>query len=257
MSQTRGRAQVRLYPTPEAVAEAAARSVATIATAATASSGRFTISLSGGSTPRLLYSTLAREYHDSMPWAKVHLFWGDDRFVPHDDPDSNYRMVKEALLDHVPVQQISVHPMPVFFDDPAQAAADYEATLKSYWAGGLPRFDLMLQGLGTDGHTASLFPHSQAIHDHQRWVLAISEPTADPPRRLTVTLPIINNAARVYFIVTGPEKAGIVRRVLAQELATDACPAAGVQPEHGEVTWWLDEAAASDLSPGTVATHRG
>jgi len=247
MSQSPLQAQIRVYATPDEVARAAARSLAEVATVAMSHSGRFTLALSGGETPRPLYHTLAEEYRETLPWPKMHLFWGDDRFVPPDDPSSNYRLVQETLLQHVPVQQINVHPMPVFFHDPAAAAADYEATLKAYWRSAWPRLDLMLQGLGADGHTASLFPHAPALAARQRWVAAVSEPSVTPSQRLTVTLPVINSAARVYFIVTGAEKAGVVAEVLSGHADAEACPAAGVQPVNGEVVWWLDEAAAAEL----------
>lgn len=248
MSETRVKPQVHVHATPEAVAEAAAHAVAELVQAVMASTGRFTIALSGGETPRLMYSTLAERYLDKLPWAKMHFFWGDGRFVPPDDPSSNYRMVREALLDHVPVQHINVHPMPVFFHDPAEAAADYEATLKGYWADAWPRFDLMLLGLGPDCHTASLFPTAPALTERTRWVVAVNEPRATPPERLTVTLPVINHAARIHFIVTGAEKAESVAQVLSGGADPSACPAAAVQPERGEVIWWLDEAAAAQLA---------
>ena len=252
MTEVSTRPQIHVFPTPEAVADAAAAALAEIAIALAESSGRFTVALSGGETPRPLYSTLARCYCDTLPWAKLHLFWGDDRFVPPDDPSSNYRMVRETLLDYVPVQQINVHPMPVFFQDPVEAAADYEATLKAYWTGEWPRFDLMLQGLGTDGHTASLFPNSAALAEQKRWVMAVNEPQVDPPQRLTVTLPVINNAARVHFIVTGSEKAAVVAEVLSGAADREARPAAGVQPSRGEIVWWLDEAAAAEVEPARI-----
>jgi len=241
------RGQVRTFATADDVARAVAQSLAEIALAVAARSGRVMIALSGGATPQRLYRVLAEDYRDTLPWAKMHLFWGDDRFVPADDPSSNIRMVREALLDHVPVPAINVHPMPVFFHDPAAAAADYEATLKSYWRGTWPRLDVMLLGLGADGHTASLFPHSPALAEQRRWVVSVHEATATPPQRLTVTLPVINSAARVYFIATGNEKAEIAARVLAGAATVEEAPAAGVQPERGELVWWLDEAAAGSV----------
>ena len=248
MTESTMKPELRIYPDPESVATAAAAAVAAIATTVASGSDRFMMALSGGQTPRPLYSTLARDYRESLPWPKIHLFWGDDRFVPPDDPSSNYRLVRETLLDHVPIQQINVHPMPVFFRDPAAAAAEYEATLKAYYANAAwPRFDLMLLGLGADGHTASLFPHSAALSERQRWVVSVRNEQVDPPLRLTVTLPVINHAARLYFIVTGADKAEVVARVLGEGRDAQAYPAAGVQPERGEVVWWLDEAAASGL----------
>jgi len=181
----------------------------------------------------------------------MHLFWGDDRFVPADDPSSNIRMVREALLDHVPVPAINVHPMPVFFHDPAAAAADYEATLKSYWRGTWPRLDVMLLGLGADGHTASLFPHGDALTVEDAFCTPATAPDGSP--RLTVTAPVINAARRVWFLVSGAAKAGIVAEVIEGLRVPMAVPAQGVAPVHGSLTWFLDEAAAAELSPDARA----
>ncbi len=250
MSRTPFGAQVRVCPTPDDVARAAAAALADLAREVASHAGRFTLALSGGETPRRLYRVLAEDYADALPWAKMHLFWGDDRFVPPDDPASNVRMAREALLAHVPLPETNVHPMPVFFRDPAAAAADYEATLKSYWRAPWPRFDLMLQGLGADGHTASLFPHSPVLAEQRRWVVSVVAENATPPQRLTVTLPVINNARRVVFIVTGAAKARVVRDVLSGAADVQSHPAAGVAPVNGEVVWWLDEAAAASLPTG-------
>jgi 6-phosphogluconolactonase len=242
------RTTIHVLPDPAAVAAAAAAAVAEIATAVASSSDRFMMVLSGGQTPRPVYATLAQNYRESLPWPKIHLFWGDDRFVPPDDPSSNYRLVRETLLDHVAIQQINVHPMPVFFQDPAEAAAEYEATMKAYFANASwPRFDLMLLGLGADGHTASLFPHAPALQEQKRWVMAVRNEQVSPPQRLTMTLPVINHAARLHFIVTGADKADVVAKVIDRTAEPASCPAVGVQPENGEVVWWLDEAAASRL----------
>jgi 6-phosphogluconolactonase len=155
--------------------------------------GTFSLVLSGGSTPRILYRMLSRQFLDQIPWTKVHVFWGDERYVPHDDSQSNYRMARETLPDHVPCPVGNVHPMPTHFSDPDAAARDYEKTLKSYFPENLPGFDLVLLGLGEEGHTASLFPRSPALEETSRWVVAVKAPV-EPPLHLTLTLPALAHA---------------------------------------------------------------
>ena len=138
--------------------------------------GRCSLVLSGGNTPRSLYGLLASEFRDQIPWAHVHVFWGDERYVAPDDPDSNYRMAKETLLDHVPCPAGNVHPMPTHFPSADAAARDYENTLRNYFGTDWPHFDLSLLGLGEEGHTASLFPGSPALGELTRWVVAVKTP---------------------------------------------------------------------------------
>lgn len=242
-------AELRIFDDPEITAAALANSFAEIAGTCLAGCGRFTVALSGGETPRRMYEILAEAYRDSLPWGKIHLFWGDDRFVPHEDKSSNYRMAREALLDHVPLPPGNVHPMPTFFKDPRDGAAEYEATLKETFHNSWPKFDLMLQGMGADGHTASLFPHSPALHEKSRWVMAVESPTP-PPWRLTLTPPVLNHAARVWFLVTGIEKAVALAQVLGGEADPEEVPSAIVRPEAGEVIFWTDQAAASNVCRG-------
>lgn len=237
-------AELRIFDNPEITCAALASSFAEIARQCFAGCGRFTVALSGGDTPRRLYEILAEAYRDSLPWAKIHVFWGDDRFVPHEDRSSNYRMAKEAMLDHLPLPPGNIHPMPTFFQDPRDGAAEYEATLKETFHNAWPRFDLMLQGMGADGHTASLFPHSPALHEKSRWVVAVQSETP-PPFRLTVTPPVINHAGRVWFLVTGEDKAEALAQVLGGEADPNEVPSAIVRPEDGEVIFWTDQAAAS------------
>ncbi len=154
--------------------------------------GRCALVLSGGKTPRALYVLLASEFRDRIPWAGVHVFWGDERYVPAQDPDSNYRMARETLLDHVPCPAENIHPMPTSFASPDAAAQDYERTLRGYFNGDWPRFDIVLLGLGEEGHTASLFPGSPALTERTRWVVAVNV-AAKPPERLTLTLPVADS----------------------------------------------------------------
>ena len=239
-------AEVRIFADPEITCAALADSFTEVARQCLAGCHRFSVALSGGQTPRRLYEILAEAYRDQLPWPKLHFFFGDDRFVPHDDPDSNYKMAKEALLDHVPVPPGNIHPMPTFFQDSEEAAADYEATMKEYFHYQWPRIDLALQGLGPEGHTASLFPHSPALTERDRWVMAVEAPVA-PTRRLTLTLPVLNHASRVWFLVTGADKAEAVTRALSDDTDPEEFPAAGVRPHEGELLWWLDDEAAGSI----------
>lgn len=199
--------------------------------------------LAGGSTPKALYAFLARDYAGQIPWRQVHLFWGDERYVPHEDSGSNYRMVQESLLRHVSIPAANVHSMPTSFAEPEDAANAYEDTLKGYFDGPWPRFDLVLLGIGADGHTASLFPGSSAADEQERWVTAV-ETSADPPRRLTLTFRAINGAANVFFLAAGAAKADAVRCALREAPDLLECPAGGIRPKAGNLTWWLDAAAS-------------
>lgn len=240
-------ARVYVYPDLESLSRAVARDVVGAARAAVADHGRFFLALPGGTTPRLLYRLLAQEFRAQIPWERVELFWGDERYVPKDHLQSNYRVVKETLLDHVPVPAQNVHPMPTDRADPAEAARLYEAELKAVFGETL-RFDLVLLGLASDGHMASLFPGSRALDEATRWVVAVRVP-AEPPRRLTLTFPVLNSAAQVFFLVAGLAKAGALHRALVGTTDVRLGPATGIRPASGSVTWWVDSAAASMLPP--------
>jgi 6-phosphogluconolactonase len=222
------------------VAEAVAGTIADVVTA----QGRCSLVLSGGSTPRMLHRLLAIRHREQIPWERVHVFWSDERYVSPDDERSNYRMAKETLLDHVPCPPANIHPMPTHHTDPATAAREHEETLRGYFPGEWPRFDLAILGLGPDGHTASLFPGSQSIQERERWVLAVIGP-ADPPSRLTLTLPVLTRSAHTYFLVTGADKAAEVRRALTGPVDPSSTPAARIQLAEGQVVWWLDRDAAA------------
>ena len=173
----------------------------------------------------------------------MYVFWGDERYVSPDDPDSNYRMARETLLDHVPCPAANVHPMPTHFPSPADAARDYERTLRNYFGNDSSHFDLILLGLGEEGHTASLFPGSPALEEQTRWVVAVKAPAA-PPLRLTLTLPALTRAANIYVLVTGSTKARALHDVLTGVPEPDTHPAAGVRFTEGRVIWWVDREAA-------------
>jgi len=240
------KADKRIYPNLERLSEAAADSLVTLAQDCVACQDRFTIALSGGQTPRHLYRLLATTCRAVVPWRKVHLFWGDERYLRPEDRRSNYHMAKETLLDHIPIPHTNVHPMPALLPEIEEAADAYEETLMSHFAGQWPRFDLILLGMGPDGHIASLFPHNIALEEEARVVTAVRA-ESDIPLRLTLTLPAINHAANVWFLVAGKAKANTVALAFTEPPNVPASPASGVKPLDGSLVWWLDEAAAGQL----------
>ncbi len=207
--------------------------------------GRFLVALSGGSTPRALHQALVAHYRDLIPWERVQVFWGDERCVPPDHAESNYRMARETLLEHVPLPAANIHRMPGERTDYDAAAADYEAEIRQVF--GMPpdvllRFDLILLGMGPDGHTASLFPGTAALHEKSRLVVA-NRGTKPPPQRLTFTYPLINSARQIMFLVAGSDKAEALRDVLSGQATIEERPAVGVRPAEGEVCWMVDREA--------------
>jgi 6-phosphogluconolactonase len=203
-----------------------------------------TVALSGGSTPKLMFQILADQFRDEVDWSRMQFFWSDERHVPPDHPESNYRMANEALLSHVPVLANNIHR--IYGENPnaAGAASEYEETIITVTKQPLPRVDLIFLGLGTDGHTASIFPGSEVLHETKRLVAA---PYVEKFKsyRITMTLPLLNNGASVVFLVSGAEKAEIVKAVLEGE---NEYPAQAVKPVQGELIWMLDKEAASKLS---------
>jgi 6-phosphogluconolactonase len=233
-----------VYETPEELAEAAACDFAARAEEAIDERGRFAVVLAGGSTPRATYGALARNYADRLDWGGVHVFFGDERTVPPDHEDSNYRMVHEALLSHVPVG--SIHRMRGELP-PQEAAAAYEEELRAFFApDGVPGFDLIVCGIGEDGHTASLFPETPALEVTDRWIVANPVLKLETTR-LTLTVPVLNAARAVTFLVAGEGKAGAVREILEADADPRAYPARFIRPESGALTWMLDRAASSSL----------
>lgn len=227
--------RVEVFATLESLSAAAAEEIAHALSEA-AAGGRATIALAGGSTPRIMYRHLA-EHHRKLPWEHVHVFWSDERYVPHNAPESNYRMARETLLDYVPVVADNVHPMPTVAPSPEDAARTYEELLLREF-GRLPCFDIIVLGVGADGHTASLFPGSPALDEGERWVVPAQAPSR-PQQRLTLTVPVINASRAVHFLVSGASK----YEALHCALQGGDCPAALVQPTAGTLTWWVDEAA--------------
>ena len=233
-----------------ALADEAARRFVAAARAAVAARGRFTVALSGGSTPRALFRLLAAApYNEQVDWARVHVYWGDERTVPPGDEQSNYRMARENLLSRVPIPEAQVHRIVAENPDPEAAADAYATTLRQTFAladGEFPRFDLIHLGLGTEGHTASLFPGSPALAERSR---SIAAPWVEKlgSFRITLTPPTINAAREVQFLAAGAEKAAIVRAILRDPKNPDELPAQIVAPAGGRLVWLLDEAAAGEL----------
>jgi len=235
-------AEIRTYPEAASLARAAAEHFVTLATAAIAARGQFVVALSGGSTPRTTYALLASdEFAARVDWPRVRVFWGDERCVPPDHPDSNYRMAREALLDKVPIPTENVHRMRGELP-PDQAAAAYQAELEAVLGAG-GRFDLILLGMGADGHTASLFPGTAALREQARWVVAYYVDRL-AAWRVTLTPVAINAAAHVTFVVSGAGKAERLREVVTGPYQPDVLPAQIVRPTDGRLLWLVDVAAA-------------
>jgi 6-phosphogluconolactonase len=202
-----------------------------------------TVALSGGSTPKRMFQMLADQFRDDVTWDKIHFFWSDERHVPPDNPESNYRMANEAMLSRVPVAETNVHRVTSENPNADDAASEYERTLIETTQQSLPRLDLILLGLGPDGHTASIFPGSEVLHETKRLVAA---PWVEKFQtfRITMTLPLLNNGVSVVFLVSGAEKAKIVKEVLE---GPEKYPAQAIKPTHGELLWMLDKDAAGEI----------
>ena len=234
---------------PDELARRAAAQWVALAATAIQSRGRFTVALSGGSTPKTLYSLLATpEFREKIDWNRVHLFWGDERCVPPDHPESNYRMVREALLRKIEFPPQNIHRM-AGEKDPDTAAAEYEQELRNFFqtTAPAPAFDLVLLGLGEDGHTASLFPGSTMLKETTRWV-ATAYVERLHAHRLSLTLPVINAAAQVSFLVAGEGKSPIVKALLGKDSNPARYPAGQVRPVTGELTWFLTQDAAAEIA---------
>ena len=238
-----------IYPDPPALFEAAAEAFVKEAHTAVEMRGRFTVALSGGSTPRGLFGVLSTKYHDRLPWDQMFFFWGDERHVPPDSPESNYRMARETLLSKVPIPEKNIFRVQAEDPDANRVAAKYEGTLRQFFALGptdLPEFDLILLGMGPDGHTASLFPQSKGLKEKQRLVIAnwIEKFSA---YRITFTEPVLNNARTVEFLVAGADKASALKEVLEGNASAELYPSKVVQPNNGKLVWRVDHLAAAEL----------
>ncbi len=241
---------LRRLTTPQDLFQAAAEEVLRAATVAVAQRGRFSIALAGGSTPRNLYTLIAANASADLPWDQMFFFWGDERHVPPDDPESNYRMANETLLSKVPIPPANIFRVPAEDKDASAAADAYEQTVRKFFAvapGEFPRFDLILLGMGPDGHTASLFPETAALQEKSRLVVA-NWVEKLKTHRITLTLPVLNAARCVAFLVSGTEKAAVLHEVLEGSVPDEKYPSRLVKPSEGKLIWFVDRAAASELS---------
>lgn len=229
-----------------AVQAEAAKRVLAAAQSAIAQRGRFSFVLSGGSTPGGLFELLAQPpYRDQIDWSKVYVFWGDERYVLLDHPDSCYLLAYETLLSKVDIPFDNILPYATQLDDPAEAAQRYSEDLQAYFGSEEPRFDLVLLGMGPDGHTASLFPgHSSLKADPNTWVIVEPNSPKPPPLRLSLTLGLLNQARELLFLVTGGDKADVLAEI---KQGGSSLPAALIKPDQGELVWLVDQAAASAL----------
>ena len=257
LQQTEGRVarvEIRVADDPGAFSRIAASEILSRATASIAERGRFCLCLSGGSTPQSLYGMLAKDsfFRTHIPWDRIDLFWGDERHLPPDHPDSNYRMAKETLLSKVPIPEDNIHRIKGENPDPHQAAREYEEVLLHFFQlgrGTFPRFDLVLLGMGKDGHTASLFPGTEALQEQRRLVV-VNRVEGLGADRITLTLPVLNQAAFLLFLVSGDEKAETLKTVLEDKCYPNALPVQLIHPKEGRVVWLVDKAAARLLRKG-------
>jgi 6-phosphogluconolactonase len=240
-------ARLHIFPDLEALSRAAAQLFAERAKQAMALQGHFNVALSGGLTPELSYQLLSKDpFREQVNWSQTHVFWGDERCVPPDDPRSNAGMARKALLSAVPIPQAQIHP--ILCSDSAEKAADaYDALLKEFFLSEPHTFDLALLGLGEDGHTASLFPGEAAWQGEERWAAAVSRPDL---ARVTLTPAVFNRSRTVAFLVSGRDKARILQEVLEGNYVPQRLPAQLIRPLAGELLWLADQAAAAVVDPG-------
>jgi len=242
--------EIRILTTPQELFEVAAEEVVRAATEAVAQRGQFTIALSGGSTPKNLFNLLATNARSVFPWDRTYFFWSDERHVPPTDPESNYRMAEEIMLSKIPVNAGNVFRIAAENPDAAAVAEAYEQTLRKFFQlqpGQVPVFDLILLGVGPDGHTASLFPNTAGLQEKTHLVIAnwVDKLKAN---RLTMTLPVLNSAREMAFLASGTDKAQVLRTVLEEDAPPEQYPAKLVRPSNGRLIWFVDRAAASQLT---------
>ena len=230
--------EVRHFASLAELSSAAAAAVVRVMKDAIQLRGHCAIVLSGGSTPKTLYHLLATTHRNDVNWARVHLFWGDERWVPATDPRSNTRMAREALIDHVHCPPEHVHPIPVDASSPDVAAREYARMLHTFFHAADARPDLVLLGMGSDGHTASLFPRSPALDEQRRWAVASLAPV-EPRERVTLTIPLINRAMNVFLLVAGHDKQSAFEEAISGHADPHRCPVALVRPANGALTWWV------------------
>jgi 6-phosphogluconolactonase len=244
--------EIRILEDAGAICDAAAAEFLSAADEAVCARGRFTVALAGGSTPRALYSLLATDpaLRARVPWDKIYFFFGDERHVPPDDPDSNFHMANEAMFSKVSLSPQQVARIRGECLDASQAARDYERAMRDFFGlveGQFPRFDLVLLGLGPDGHTASLFPGTKALHEEKRLAVSnwVDKFSTD---RITLTAPVLNSAAHVLFMAHGGDKAPALKAVLEGPYEPEQLPAQLIQPKNGTFLWLVDKTAARLLA---------
>lgn len=239
--------EIKIYPTAQHIAEVLASEIASLAIGAKEQGKIFNIALSGGTTPKRLYNVLAEIYAEDIPWEFVHIYWSDERCVAPDHPDSNYGFTKEHLLRYVPIPQKNIHPINGG-ENPESESVRYSSEIMGTvpLADNLPRFDLVILGMGTDGHTASIFDDRLDLIESDHICVSTIHP-ATGQKRVTLTGRVINNAAIIAFMITGMEKAAVAAAILDDHEEADDYPAAYIYPENGKIIWYLDEVAASDL----------
>jgi len=234
--------EVRQFEDLEELSTSAAADISSLMRETISSRGKFSLALSGGSTPSQLYSMLGTLYKNTIDWKCIHIYWGDERYVSHSDPQSNYKMAKEILLDSIPIPKENVHAIPTGSSNPDADAHSYEEQLRKDFPLTAATFDLVLLGMGKEGHTASLFPNSPALGERERWVTAVNVPVT-PSTRITLTLPILNRASAVYFLVSGREKSDALSKVFDDDSSSETYPAKAIVPLNGRLIWWVDSAA--------------
>jgi 6-phosphogluconolactonase len=244
--------EIQILDNSEAVSRTAAEMLVNLVLETLKTNDSFAVALSGGSTPKTMFSILAGDetFRNRMPWDRIHFFWGDERHVPPDHTDSNYRMTHESMLSRVPVPSENIHPVRAENPDAGKAAEEYEQALRDFFKlerGQLPCFDCVFLGMGTDGHTASLFPGTKALQERERLVVS-NWVDKFQSYRITMAAPVLNNADMVIFLVSGEEKAEPLRAVLEGEKQTDLFPSQLIEPTHGKLLWLVDQAAARKLS---------
>jgi 6-phosphogluconolactonase len=239
---------IAIYDDKHTISQHAAEYIMRIARESIDLHGRFTFALTGGTTPGEVYSLLGSEpIRSQIDWQRVHIFWGDERCVPHNNPESNFYLAQEVLLHNVAIPKSQIHPVPADQIDRDAASQKYAVEMQHvFGTNGIPSFDLIHLGMGPEGHTASLFPHQTSLHEMHRLVIPVTVPKP-PPDRLTFTPPLLNAAKNVLFLVAGSEKADALHAVLEGQYQPDEYPAQIVRPTNGEVVWMLDKAAAQKL----------
>jgi 6-phosphogluconolactonase len=250
-----GNQKIQIAADAEAMSKAAAETLVKHVEETLQARDVYSIALSGGSTPRRLYALLADDpaLRAQIPWERIHFFWGDERHVSPDHPDSNYRMADTVLLSKVPIPAANIHRIRAENPDAEKAAADYEQEIRRFFkieSGQLPCFNCVLLGMGSDGHTASLFPGTAALAETERLVVS-NWVKKFQSYRMTLSFPVINNAAYILFLVAGREKAETLKAVLEGDSKTPRFPAQSIQPTHGELVWFLDQPAARRLKSAT------